>query len=128
MTPKETVVSFWEAMQNNDFYKASTWLTNDFEGYWPQSHELITGRNDFGDVNSHYPANDKWLFEINSIVCEGQKVVTDVSITDGTQKARAITFHTVENGLIAKQIEFWPDDFEAPEWRSKWVKIVPNKT
>ncbi|MGL1957397.1 MAG: nuclear transport factor 2 family protein [Colwellia sp.] len=127
MNPKEIVESFWEAMQSNDFYKASTWLATNFEGYWPQSNELITGRDDFGDVNSFYPAADKWLFEINSIICEGQKVVTDVSITDGTQKARAITFHTVENGLIAKQVEFWPDDFEAPEWRSKWVKIVPDK-
>jgi len=127
MNPKEIVLSFWEAMQSNDFYKASEWLSHDFQGSWPQSSEIIIGRSNFAEVNTCYPANGKWLFEINSIVCEGSTVVTDVSITDGVQKARAITFHTVESGLITKQVEFWPDEFDAPQWRSKWVKILKPK-
>ncbi|ASG01579.1 nuclear transport factor 2 family protein [Shewanella baltica] len=126
MGSKEVVLNFWDAMKSNDFAKASELLSSDFEGYWPQSSELTIGRDNFTAINEFYPANGKWLFEINSIVCEGTKVVTDVSITDGVQKARAITFHTVENGFICKQIEFWPDDFPAPEWRSKWVKVMPS--
>ncbi|WP_044617214.1 nuclear transport factor 2 family protein [Gynuella sunshinyii] len=124
MAPKDVVISFWEAMKSNDFTKASEWLSEDFEVFWPQSSELIVGRKNFTAVNSSYPANGKWLFDINSIVCENNTVVTDVLITDGELKARAITFHTVENDLICKQVEFWPEDYPAPEWRSKWVKIV----
>ena len=75
-------------------------------------------------INSYYPANGIWKVEIHSVVCDGTRVVTDVSITDGVQKARAITFHTVENGRIIKQKEFWPDPMEAQEWRAKWVKAV----
>ena len=127
MNPKEIVLSFWEAMQSNDFYKASEWLSEDFEGFWPQSAELIIGRSNFAEINACYSTNGKWLFEINSIICDGSKVVTDVSITDGAQKARAITFHTVENDFICKQVEFWPDEYDAPKWRSKWVKILKNK-
>lgn len=122
MNSKEIVLSFWEAMRSNDFNKASEWLSEDFEGIWPQSSELILGRKNFTEINSYYPAHGKWEFEINSVVCEGTQVVTDVSITDGVQKARAITYHTIENGLIRKQVEFWPEDYEAPEWRAKWVK------
>ena len=124
MKSKEVVIAFWEAMKSNDFSEASNWLAENFEGFWPQSSELIIGRENFAAINSCYPAHGKWLFDVNSIVCENDIVVTDVSITDGVQKARAITFHTVENGLICKQVEFWPDDFEAPDWRSKWVKLV----
>ena len=124
MKSKEVVIAFWEAMKSNDFSEASNWLAENFEGFWPQSSELIIGRENFAAINSCYPAHGKWLFDVNSIVCENDTVVTDVSITDGVQKARAITFHTVENGLICKQVEFWPDDFEAPDWRSKWVKLV----
>ena len=122
MNPKEVVRSFWEDMKSNDFLRASKRLSENFEGIWPQSSELIVGRKNFAEINSSYPTDGIWKFEINSLVCEGQQVVTDVSITDGDQKARAITFHTVENNLICKQVEFWPEEYEAPKWREKWVK------
>ncbi|EOG7749305.1 nuclear transport factor 2 family protein, partial [Vibrio cholerae] len=127
MNSKDVVLSFWNAMKTNDFAKASEWLSLDFEGFWPQSGELILGRENFVAINAHYPANGHWLFDIHSVVCEGDSVVTDVSITDGVQKARAITFHTVENGLIIKQKEFWPDEMLPQEWRAQWVEIVSNQ-
>ncbi|BDA02065.1 nuclear transport factor 2 family protein [Vibrio cholerae] len=127
MNSKDVVLSFWNAMKTNDFAKASEWLSLDFEGFWPQSGELILGRENFVAINAHYPANGHWLFNIHSVVCEGDSVVTDVSITDGVQKARAITFHNVENGLITKQKEFWLDEMPPQEWRAQWVKIVSNQ-
>ncbi len=126
MEAKEVVLAFWQAMKSNDFAKASEWLSVDFEGFWPQSRELIVGRENFTAINSYYPANGVWRFDIHSVVGDGTTVVTDVSITDGVQKARAITFHTVENGLICKQKEFWPEPMPAPDWRPQWVKIVPE--
>ncbi len=125
MSSKQVVLSFWEAMKSNDFTQASQFLSEDFEGYWPQSGELILGRENFAAINSYYPASGVWRFEVHSIVCEGDSVVTDVSVTDGAQRARAITFHTVKNGLITKQKEFWPDEMAEQEWRAKWVKVVP---
>ncbi len=124
MKPKEVVIAFWKAMESNDFYKASEWLSKDFECFWPQSGELIVGGAHFAEINTNYPANGTWTFHINSIIREDNSVVTDVDVSDGTICARAITYHTVENGLITRQTEFWPDDFHAPEWRSQWVKIV----
>ncbi len=38
--------------------------------------------------------------------------------------AKAITFHTVENELITRQTEYWPENYEAPEWRRQWVGII----
>ena len=124
MKSKEVVLAFWEAMRSNDFRAASHWLSEDFQGIWPQSSELILGRENFAALNTAYPANGKWGFVLNAVVCENSEVVTDVSITEGVQKARVITFHTVANGLICKQVEFWPEDYEAPEWRAKWVQKI----
>ncbi|WP_234822066.1 hypothetical protein [Aeromonas veronii] len=70
MHPKEVILSFWNAMKSNDFVKASEWLSLDFEGFWPQSGELILGRDNFVAINTFYPANGLWLFEIHSVVCE----------------------------------------------------------
>ncbi|UXI04616.1 nuclear transport factor 2 family protein [Photobacterium sp. TY1-4] len=124
MTPKEVVIAYWESMQSNDFAKASEWLAEDFECFWPQSSELIVGRENFAAINSYYPADGEWVFTINAAVAEHDTVVTDVSVTDGVRQDRVITFHTVKDGFIRKQAEFWPDDYPAPEWRKQWVKIV----
>ncbi len=121
---KKIVLKFWELMEENDFYAVGSILDDNYECFWPQSNELIIGRENFALINSNYPANGKWRFTINSILAEGNQVVTDVSVTDGDIKGRAITFHEVKNNLIVKQIEFWPDSFSPPEWRKSWVKLV----
>ena len=126
MTPKETILSFWQAMNSNDFHKASRWLSEDFQCIWPQSSEVIQGPQNFAELNAHYPSQGKWKFVVNEIIEENGKVVTDVSVSDGVQAARAITFHTVEKGLIQKQVEFWPDNYDAPAWRKKWVQICQD--
>lgn len=123
MTAKEVVLAFWHAMQSNDFDSAAEWLTADFENYSPQSSEVIAGRTNFARLNANYPANGRWVFTLNCVLEEGNQVVTDVSVTDGTVAARAITFHTVADQLISRQIEFWPDDYPAPDWRADWVQI-----
>ncbi len=123
MTQEEVVLAFWEAIASNDFAEAAGWLTEDFEGYWPQSSEAVVGRKNFTEINAGYPAAGPWRFRVNSIVADGDRVVTDVSITDGSVKARAITFHTVRDGLISRQREYWPESYEAPAWRRRWVEI-----
>ncbi len=117
MTATEVVLSFWKAMETNNFREASTWLSEKFENYSPQSSETIRGRDNFVAINANYPADGAWRFRVNSVVTEGNTVVTDVSVTNGKINATAITFHTVENGLIFKQVEYWPDNYPAPEWR-----------
>ena len=124
MNAKEVVLAFWKATESNDFHKASEWLSEDFECFWPQSCELIVGRANYAKINTNYPTNGTWTFHINLIVCEDNRVVTDVNVSDGTIIARAITFHTVEDELITRQTEFWPDDFHSPEWRRQWVRII----
>ncbi|NJN80315.1 MAG: nuclear transport factor 2 family protein, partial [Anaerolineales bacterium] len=65
-----------------------------------------------------------WTFHINHIVAEGDMVVSDVNVSDGKVHDRVITFSTIRDGKIWKQIEFWPQAFEAPEWRVKWVEKI----
>lgn len=124
MTPREVVLAFWHAMESNDFYRAAQWLAEDFECFWPQSSEIIIGRNNFAQLNSAYPTEGIWRFTVQSVIAEGNQVVTDVSVSDGERNDRAITFHTVKNDRITTQTEYWPEDYPAPAWRSQWVEIV----
>lgn len=122
MKPKELIEQFWQTMESNDFYAVAQLLHDDFVLEWTQSGERIRGRENFAKLNTAYPTQGTWHFTINSIVADGDEVVTDVSVTDGTLHDRVITFSTIRDGKIWKQVEFWPEPFSAPEWRSEWVE------
>lgn len=121
---RDTIAKFWDAMASNDFSLASTWLHPDFEYFMPQSKEYLQGREAFAALNQTYPSEGRWKFDVRAIVSDGQTAVSDVCVTDGTMKARAITFHTLREGLILRQKEFWPDDYAAPEWRRHLTKVM----
>jgi ketosteroid isomerase-like protein len=122
MTSKQILENFWQTMKTNDFYAAAELLHDDFVLEWPQSSERIRGRENFARINTSFPAEGKWQFTINQILQEGDLVVTDVTVTDGSRTDRAITFSTVRNGKIWRQVEFWPEPIEAPAWRAQWVE------
>ena len=122
MNNKQILENFWETMGTNDFHAASQLLHDDYILEWPQSGERLVGKDNFAAINTNYPAEGKWRFRINHIVAEEDMVVTDVSVTDGKVTGRAITFSTIRDGKILKQIEFWPDPFEAPAWRAQWIQ------
>lgn len=116
------VEAFWRLMSSNDFHSVAAVLADDFLLEWPQSRERIRGAANFAQFNADYPAQGPWRFTINRIVGNGEEAVSDVSITDGVMLARAISFFTVEHGKIAKVVEFWPEPYEPPFDRTKWVE------
>ena len=122
MNNKQILENFWSTMETNDFHAASQLLHDEYLLEWPQSGERIAGRESFAAINTNYPAEGKWRFSINHIVSEGDLVVTDVNVTDGKAIGRAVTFSTIRDEKIWRQIEFWPEPFEAPEWRTQWVQ------
>ncbi len=124
--PKEIVIGYWNAMNTNDFAKAAEYLSVDFKCFWQQSNEVIIGRENFIALNTAYPSDGLWQFTINHLIADGSEVCTDVTVTDGTTNAQAITFHTVKDGLICKQVEYWVDSYDAPKWRQQWVEKINN--
>ena len=122
LSSRDIVTHFWHTMQTNDFRAAAQCLHDDYVLDWPQSGERILGRENFIAINERYPAAGRWQFTINRLVAEGDQVVSDVTVTDGQITGRAITFSTVRDGQIVRQIEYWPDPFEAPSWRAQWVE------
>jgi len=124
----ETLIAeFWAAMATNDFAQASRWLHPEFEYYMPQTGEYLQGRAAFVALNTAYPANGPWMFEVRSIIATTDRAVSDVDITDGTLVARAITFHTLQDGLILRQTEYWPEDYPAPDWRKPFMRVLPER-
>jgi limonene-1,2-epoxide hydrolase len=120
----EVVQRFWELMATNDFRAVGEVLADGYLLEWPQSNERIRGRENFARMNEEYPSHGRWEFSINRVVAGDAEAVTDVSVTDGVQFARVISFFTVANGRITKQVEFWPENYTAPENRKHLVEPI----
>jgi len=120
----ELVEKFWQLMKSNDFRSVGAVLADDYVLEWPQSNERIRGKDNFAAMNEEYPAHGRWQFTVNKMVGNDDEAVSDVSVTDGVQTARAISFFTIADGKIVKMIEFWPDNYEAPANRKHLVEPI----
>lgn len=119
----ESVVrAFWGLMASNDFPSVAAVLAPDFVMEWPQSRERIRGAERFCRMNAEYPTTGRWRFEINRLVASGESVVTQVSLSDGTQSAEPVSFFTVRSGRITKLVEYWPEPFERAQNRRHLVE------
>lgn len=105
----EVVRKFWELMMTNDFRSVGSVLSDDFVLDWPQSNERIRGRANFAAMNEEYPAHGRWQFVINRLIGDETDAVSDVSITDGVQRARVISFFTVRVDKVIRMVEYWPE-------------------
>ena len=99
----ELVEKFWALMKTNDFRSVGSVLADDFLLEWPQSGERIRGRDNYAAMNEEYPAQGRWHFTVNRIV-GNDEAVSDVSVTDGVEKARAISFFVIRDGKIARMV------------------------
>jgi len=115
---------FWKLMMTNDFRSVGSILSDDFVLEWPQSNERIRGRHNYATMNEEYPARGRWQFTVHRIVGNQSEAVSDVSVTDGVEHARAITFFSIREEKIAKMIEFWPDPFPARDNRKHLVELI----
>ncbi len=123
----DLVKKFWELMASNDFKSVGSILSDDFVLEWPQSGERIRGRDNYAAMNEQYPAHGRWTFTINRLMGNQSEAVSDVTVSDGVQIARAISFFDRHDGKIIRMVEYWPDPFAARENRKHLVELSDSR-
>jgi ketosteroid isomerase-like protein len=122
------VERFWQTMNTNDWHAVGELLHDDYLLTWPQSGERIRGRQNFAAVNANYPAAGPWRFAVNRLVADASGAASDVTVSAPALTARVVSFFELRDGVIWCMTEFWPDPFEAAEWRAQWVeRDVPQR-
>jgi hypothetical protein len=122
--PVEIAREFWRLMNTNDFHAVGAVLADDFILDWPQSNERIRGRERFAAMNVEFPAKGLWVFTVHRIVGGEIEAVSDVTVTDGSRRDRAISFFTVHAAKITRIVEYWPEPFAAPANRSHLAEPI----
>ena len=118
------VREFWRLMATNDFNSVAAVLAPGFVLEWPLSGERIRGAERFAQMNIEYPAHGRWSFTIHRLVGTEAEAVSDVTVTDGVQTARAISFFTVADGKVQRLVEYWPEPCEPSAHRAHLVERV----
>ena len=123
----ELVQEFWRLMATNHFRSVGSLLADDFTLDWPQSGERIRGRDNYAAMNEQYPTTTgRWTFTVNKLVGNDDEAVSDVSVSDGVQHARAISFFAIREEKIVRMVEFWPEPFAALENRKHLVEKIDS--
>lgn len=120
MDPQETVTTLWRLFDERRFEETRPLFAEDFVADWPQTRERMLGAENFIQLNRAYPG--AWRCHLRDIVGAGERVATEVEITDGVTVVHAASFYTFRNGRIASVREFFADPGEPPYDRSQWTE------
>ena len=88
---------------------------------YPQSGERIVGAENRRGVYGAFPQLPK--VTAKRTVVSGDLGVLEASLDYGDGKPwQAVLIFEFRDGKIARETAFWPQPFEAAEWRSQWVE------
>jgi ketosteroid isomerase-like protein len=121
---RQVVLGLWRAFDARDWDAASASLHEDVVVDWPVSAERIRGRENVLGVNRHYPGD--WTISVRRTVAEGDEVVTHVAVRLGGQTHHALSFYRLRDGRIASAVEWWPEPYEPPAGRERWVEPLTS--
>src|SRR3954452_361792 len=91
---------------------------------YPQSGEIIRGRDNLQALRSHHPGRPS-DFTVRRIVGEGDLWVTEYQINYGGTRAFTVSIMEFRNGKVSHETQYFADPFEAPAWRAQWVTRSP---
>ncbi len=138
MEDSRSVVERYVAALPTDLDTLTSLQHPDFMEDWPQSGERIRGSENFRAIHEHYPdttsetrrlvgTEDRWAlaptFTPLRIVGAGDTftALTKARYPDGSEY-HVISILEVREGRIAKVTTFFAAEFEAPNWRARWVE------
>ena len=117
---RAAVERLWRAFDERDFDGAGEQCHEDVVLEWPQSRERIRGRANLVEVNRNYPGD--WKITIERIVVCGESAVSQVAVRIDGRTEYATSFFELRDEKIATIREFWAEEYQAPEWRARWVE------
>lgn len=139
---REVLQRWSKAMAANDFDAAAALLAPEYVGEWPQSGEILRGRDNVRAILGSYPGgivqgeaeakiigtDERWVmtpsFSLVRLEGSGEVYTTVVRVQypDGSTW-HVVSINEVRDGLIRKATTFFAPEFEPPEWRRQWVEL-----
>jgi ketosteroid isomerase-like protein len=91
---------------------------------YPQSGEIINGRQSLQALRSHHPDKPS-EFTVRRIVGEGNLWVSEYVINYGGKRVFTVSVMEFRDGKVSHETQYFADSFDAPTWRAQWVARAP---
>lgn len=120
-TVRAAIDRHWAASAAGDQVAEYEIYHDDAVCIYPQSGEVIRGRQNLQALRSHHPGKPSGFF-VRRIVGEGNLWVTEYAIDYEGKSAFTVSIMEFRDGKVARETQYFADPFEAPAWRAQWVE------
>jgi ketosteroid isomerase-like protein len=111
----------WAASAAGDLVAEHDIYLDDAVCEYPQSGEIIRGRQNLQALRSHHPGKPAG-FTIKRIVGENGLWITEYVITYQGKPAYTVSIMEFQGDKVARETQYFADPFDAPAWRAQWVQ------
>ena len=117
---KATVLAFAERMEARDWAGFGELLHPDVVYEMPQTRERIRGRARYVRFNAEYPGD--WHVTPQLVLAEGRDASLLFRWRLADEDFLAIAYFEVDDGLVTKVTDFWPEPYDPPPGREHLVE------
>jgi ketosteroid isomerase-like protein len=98
----------------------------DFFADMPQSGERIRGRDNMRAMQRAFPPDRTPTFQVRRITGGGDVWTVEAVGDYGGEIYLVVVIIELRDGKILRETRYYPQPFEAPEWRAQWVERMDD--
>lgn len=111
----------WAASAAGDQMAEHAIYHDDVVCEYPQSGEIIHGRQNLQALRSHHPGRPSG-FGVRRITGSGHCWVTEYVITYEGKRVYTVSIMEFRGEKVSRETQYFSDPFDAPAWRAQWVE------
>jgi hypothetical protein len=122
---RATIQQFVEAINTHDMQVFDDTYDDDVVIHWPQSGEVIRGKDNIRELRLAYPTPP--MATLRRIVGSGDLWAIEMDFSYDGDPFHVIVIHQYRDGLVVSETAYYAAPFEAPAWRAKWVEQASSQ-
>lgn len=120
---RSLIVRHWELANERRWDEFGQLLHPDLLYEVPQTREYIQSGDGYLEMFKTWPG--PWVAKIKHLVCEASKAVCVIEFVVGAETMTGISIFELQDGVISKVVDYWPEPYEPPPRSTPHMKRRP---
>ncbi|MFG1624078.1 nuclear transport factor 2 family protein [Kribbella sp. NPDC049227] len=120
------VSQYFATMAGREWDAFGELLSADVVYELPQTRERIVGRAKYLRFNREYPGD--WTATVTRLIVDGTSAAGSMNFTVGDEEMVGLVYLELDDGLITRITDFWPEPYDPPAGREHLVERVVSGT